>query len=196
MIYFIRCECPGEQPIKIGFAQYVGERLVNLQIGCPFPLTILAVIEDGDEAQESFLHAAFDEFRLRGEWFRPNAELVEWIEQNARKPTKRDMRAVNQERAVMIDKDANDKWAEIEAVLFKSAEEVAVEAVELAIKEDPNFDDELNHQGRWLSGAVRAYIPRDMCDRIAALNVTGRPGRYFSYAIRRYHARVMQEAKK
>lgn len=65
-------------PIKLGLAKNPAERLKTLQTANADtlrPLGAWAVFAD----EEKLLHAEFDHARLRGEWFRPEPELLETI---------------------------------------------------------------------------------------------------------------------
>jgi predicted GIY-YIG superfamily endonuclease len=72
-VYMIRC-CNKDGFIKIGVAKNIAKRLENLQIGCPYPLKLIASIrcESVKHAysMESNLHGLFKKQRIRGEWFR------------------------------------------------------------------------------------------------------------------------------
>lgn len=72
-IYFFQGECGG--PIKIGYSLSPRQRLKELQTGYPDLLKVLAIIR-GTEKDEKEMHERFAKFRLRGEWFRPDAELL------------------------------------------------------------------------------------------------------------------------
>jgi hypothetical protein len=63
-VYFVMC-C---EFLKIGVATDVGDRISALQVGCPFPLTLLGTIRGGVRA-ETALHAALRAYHARGEWF-------------------------------------------------------------------------------------------------------------------------------
>ncbi len=76
-IYFVQAEDGG--PIKIGLAACVWCRLSSLQTGNPARLLLLATTV-GDCVDEAELHSRFSRHRLRGEWFRPNPELLALIE--------------------------------------------------------------------------------------------------------------------
>lgn len=59
-------------PVKIGIARDPVRRLVELQTGCPFQLSLLHVEEVESEAApevETFVHSALSAKALRGEWF-------------------------------------------------------------------------------------------------------------------------------
>lgn len=64
-IYFAQS---GRQ-LKIGRADDVASRLVQLQTGNPHPLVLLAIIKDVPLAVERYLHQAFSAQRTHGEWF-------------------------------------------------------------------------------------------------------------------------------
>lgn len=76
-VYFIQGQCGG--PIKIGYAKNVCTRLKELQTGQPDSLVILATFP-GYFNDEQKMHKKFEHIRLRGEWFKPEKELLYFIE--------------------------------------------------------------------------------------------------------------------
>jgi hypothetical protein len=74
-IYFVRGY---DGMIKIGWARDVERRLVALQISSPVELVAMRVIR-GPMADETKLHKRFAYLHVRGEWFKPGEELVEYI---------------------------------------------------------------------------------------------------------------------
>lgn len=82
-VYFIQAESGGL--IKIGIAQSFAHRLKGIQAMCPIPLRILATISlrNGLAARlrELELHRRFGHLREHGEWFRPEHELLAYIEE-------------------------------------------------------------------------------------------------------------------
>lgn len=73
-VYFLRAGDDG--PVKIGFASDLNLRITEIQIGCPEPLSILRVIDDGGKTAERWLHKHFKDKRLRGEWFSFTDEML------------------------------------------------------------------------------------------------------------------------
>ncbi len=73
--------------VKIGFAEKPKSRFSKIQSDCPTRLILLA-IEDGDETTEGERHARFADYRQRGEWFRHEGELLEYISTLAPVPAK------------------------------------------------------------------------------------------------------------
>jgi antitoxin (DNA-binding transcriptional repressor) of toxin-antitoxin stability system len=65
-------------PIKIGVTNSPSARLATLQQGNAEELHGLAAWR-GLVLEEKQLHAEFDHVRIRGEWFRPAPELVEFV---------------------------------------------------------------------------------------------------------------------
>lgn len=57
-------------------------RISNLQVGCPQDLILLSVIDGGRDV-ESLLHDRFSDSRIRGEWFDPTDDLMEFIQSSA-----------------------------------------------------------------------------------------------------------------
>ena len=78
-VYFIRY---GESElVKIGTSTKAPDRIRDLQCGSPEKITTLAIIE-GDRDTEKALHARFAHLkvRARGEWFRPDAEMLAFLQ--------------------------------------------------------------------------------------------------------------------
>jgi hypothetical protein len=68
--------------IKIGYAVDVAARVRELQIGCPFPMTLLGVIS-GAISLEKRWHRAFAAVHTQGEWFLADPDLVARIQAEA-----------------------------------------------------------------------------------------------------------------
>jgi hypothetical protein len=64
--------------IKIGWSSFIEKRIEEIQCGVPEKLTIHRCLE-GTMRHERYLHHRFSKQRLRGEWFRLEGELAEWI---------------------------------------------------------------------------------------------------------------------
>jgi hypothetical protein len=71
--YFIQAGEGG--PIKIGSAQYVGERLAALQTANAAELVVIGVTT----TPEDVLHRRFNHLWIRGEWFRADDALLSEI---------------------------------------------------------------------------------------------------------------------
>jgi len=57
-------------PVKIGIAEDPHRRLGELQVSCPFELTVRNSRRPVDAQEvESFLHDHFERYHMRGEWF-------------------------------------------------------------------------------------------------------------------------------
>lgn len=76
--YFMQSD--GGGPIKIGSSANPTERLRSIQTGHHSEIKLIAHI---DQDIEKRLHREFKDLRLRGEWFRPEKRLVDWILENA-----------------------------------------------------------------------------------------------------------------
>lgn len=77
-IYFIQSARGG--PIKIGMtAGQPLHRMASLQTGFPYELRLLGVISDADDSREAEIHQQFSHLRIRGEWFRPAPDLLDFI---------------------------------------------------------------------------------------------------------------------
>lgn len=78
MIYFIRQGDDG--PIKIGFTAQsdIKSRIASLQTGSSKPLKLLKKIR-GDKEFEKHWHSLFKNYRLTGEWFKPDDYVLSMI---------------------------------------------------------------------------------------------------------------------
>ncbi len=75
-IYFIQS---GNGPIKIGYSIQIENRLPTMQSGNPCPLTLLKTVFGG-QSEELAIHRKFKAIRIRGEWFEPTSELLNFIQ--------------------------------------------------------------------------------------------------------------------
>lgn len=77
--YFV--QCVHSRRIKIGWTGgRLKRRFGQLQTGSASPLSLILSLP-GDRALERRLHERFARHRLRGEWFRPDPELLAFIDQ-------------------------------------------------------------------------------------------------------------------
>ena len=77
MIYFIESE---SGHVKIGYTRNnVNGRLAALQGGNPHKLFLRKTIE-GDIVQENLIHKKFSHLRCKGEWFKLERDLIDFIE--------------------------------------------------------------------------------------------------------------------
>lgn len=80
VVYFI--QGIGGGPIKIGYTTDTRGRYSSLQIGNPERLMLLCEFS-AVPRDESKLHARFAGHHVRGEWFAPAPEILEFVRQNA-----------------------------------------------------------------------------------------------------------------
>lgn len=80
LVYFIQSGDDG--PIKIGYTTSINTRLPTLQTAHPWVLHVIGTVP-GSVLDEARAHNALAEYRMIGEWFRPEAEvrtrIREWI---------------------------------------------------------------------------------------------------------------------
>lgn len=76
IVYFI--QEGNEGPIKIGFSNKLVDRLASIQTGNPRELRLLGWLK-GNQAKESEIQDKFANYRIRGEWFEPSPELLDFI---------------------------------------------------------------------------------------------------------------------
>ena len=73
------------QAVKIGIAKNVKRRLASLQTSSPSKLKLLGIIKtksvNNARKIEKSLHEKFAKNRIRGEWFKANVELLDYIKQ-------------------------------------------------------------------------------------------------------------------
>jgi hypothetical protein len=75
-VYFIQAGSNG--PIKIGCSRDPENRCKDLSECSPYCLKIVAEI-DGTHKEEKNIHNQFRQCRMKGEWFYPMGELIEFI---------------------------------------------------------------------------------------------------------------------
>jgi len=78
-IYFVQGKSGGA--IKIGYTEYPESQIQVLQTGYPDVLTVLLLMEGTRKDKDTMLEK-FSALRLNGEWFKPEAELIDWIKSN------------------------------------------------------------------------------------------------------------------
>ena len=83
MVYFIRGKESGN--IKIGFSTNPDKRKSNLQTAHYEELEFIGIM-NGSLEDEAKIKAMFSEFNIRGEWYRPDREIMDFVEKNANKP--------------------------------------------------------------------------------------------------------------
>lgn len=65
--------------IKIGFASNIYARFKAMQVGSPDKLRVILLLNSEDGLEES-IHRRFAYLRQHGEWFSPEKELLDYIE--------------------------------------------------------------------------------------------------------------------
>lgn len=71
--------------IKIGMSKHARVRLGELQMGFPYDLHLLATIEGAIRVERTVQHL-FSHAHIRGEWFRPVDELLEYVKREGEHP--------------------------------------------------------------------------------------------------------------
>ena len=64
--------------IKIGWAEDVSARLADLQVGNHEQLFVVAAL-NGSRLTERLIHKCFDGSKIRGEWYKPTEDILEFI---------------------------------------------------------------------------------------------------------------------
>jgi len=71
----------GTARYKIGYAENVDNRIRALKTGCPFPIEVVGVFDEGTVDDERSIHGLFKDYRVHGEWFCLPEQIVLWIRQ-------------------------------------------------------------------------------------------------------------------
>ena len=79
MIYFIQQETTNY--IKIGYARDPNQRLIQLRTASPYKLVLLGIMDGGTQTEDE-IHSLFNSSRVRGEWFSPSDDLLQYIKRN------------------------------------------------------------------------------------------------------------------
>lgn len=79
VVYFLK-ERRFRGNIKIGYSTITKNRVSELQVGNSQELQVLLVAE-GDRGTESALHNKFKRLKVRGEWFKADKELLDFIQE-------------------------------------------------------------------------------------------------------------------
>ena len=77
--YFIRCQ----SFIKIGKTSDIRKRLISLQTGNPFEITLIGYLNGDKEKQ---IHELFFEFHHKNEWFYLSQEIIDYVGENCEMP--------------------------------------------------------------------------------------------------------------
>lgn len=75
-VYFVRVK--GTEKVKIGYSVSINKRMSGLATGHPDELELIATVSGGNDA-ESRLHRRFAQYRIRGEWYRLEGKLAEYV---------------------------------------------------------------------------------------------------------------------
>ncbi len=71
--------------VKIGIAKNVGRRMASLQTSSPSELKLIGKIRAKSVAKarelEKSLHQTFDKYLIRGEWFKAEIDLLNYIQE-------------------------------------------------------------------------------------------------------------------
>ena len=66
--------------IKIGITKSPKNRFSNLQTGCPYKISLWAGIRTPKPKKiESFLHKKLEFCNFRGEWFKPDSDVLDYL---------------------------------------------------------------------------------------------------------------------
>lgn len=83
-VYMLRADCDEFNIdgwiVKIGISKNIGNRLSNIQSGCPFKLRVHCTGKTySAEKYESKLHDRLSKFKMNGEWFLLDDETFDWV---------------------------------------------------------------------------------------------------------------------
>lgn len=77
-IYFVQA-ATGEVKIGVTTSAKIRNKLRSIQTYCPSKIRLLLVVEERNIMPEHEIHKKFANIRIRGEWFSPSPELLDWI---------------------------------------------------------------------------------------------------------------------
>lgn len=80
-VYFLQEPSAGH--IKIGSTWNINKRIAQLEVGLPYKLKLIGLLE-GECQTEKDIQKKFADYCVKGEWFRPEAQLLEFIAQHAK----------------------------------------------------------------------------------------------------------------
>lgn len=78
LVYFIHEEADFKR-FKIGYTTNLSMRLLSLQTGNPDQLVVYKTIENATKRTETQLHGMFAQYRIRGEWFAIDSNIIDQI---------------------------------------------------------------------------------------------------------------------
>lgn len=119
-VYFVQAGEGG--PIKIGKAMNPSQRIGNLQVGNPHEVKLLHCLPDTG-CTEGRIQGIFEESHLRGEWYNPTPDLLEFIDALKSKTEGRARQLISRtikERQIMRhrkEKSRRRAWKETRAAL-------------------------------------------------------------------------------
>jgi hypothetical protein len=74
--------CDGFEYVKIGWtSRLIWRRFEEIQSGNPRELFVLAQVDGATETDEREVMSLFADRRVRGEWFRPDADMWRFLEE-------------------------------------------------------------------------------------------------------------------
>jgi len=131
LVYFIQGTIT--KLIKIGRTDRVVRnpeklRFKELQAGSPDELVILACVPEWSKKEECVLHRGFAHLRVHGEWFRPEQELldfldkpleavVEWLSDQSARPLKKGLDPKDLEEKRFKEKLRQLRFRQVRAML-------------------------------------------------------------------------------
>lgn len=75
-VYFIQIGKSGD--IKIGYSNNIKDRMYTIQTSIPEKIRLLGYIK-GDRCKEKEIHELFKDFKIKGEWFKCNKILIDYL---------------------------------------------------------------------------------------------------------------------
>jgi hypothetical protein len=142
-VYFITCREAGA--VKIGHSVDPYGRFPEIQMGCPLPLKLEALMR-GAREEEKAAHWRFSEHRIHGEWFRLAEEIELVIAANSA-PHERPGGAPEREfvqRTRAVQQQIRDQRRRDSAARAQSR---AVRRIARHLKPWPELADKLNGRG-------------------------------------------------
>lgn len=151
-------------PIKIGYGYDPQARLGELQVGNHQQLHLLATASGG-RAEEMKLHQRFAAHRLRGEWFAPAPELLQFVWKLANGRRRQTANAPAVAEAGPIRLVAPPRFIRLDEVKQRTG------LSRTSIYTDPTFPESVKIGPRavaWVEAEIERWCEDKMAERLAA----------------------------
>jgi len=85
VVYFIQAKT-GE--IKIGVSTNLKHRFSQIKVHCPVKIKLIGAMHE-EKLTEADVHRLFKKYKLKGEWYKPDQEIFDFIDKNGHRRHRR-----------------------------------------------------------------------------------------------------------